>query len=253
MRGVLAGLLALGATLAPAKAERLVTALSNDSVAISSNFTGSHITVFGMIERDGQTISRSSNYELVVMAEGPPQSTQVRLKSRSFGVWLNSDSERIVDVPSFLSVQSTHALDRITLPVLRARHGIGFDMMAFNAEPGDMAPEHTHFEAAFLRLMQDNGLYAQDDHGVIFLGKDLFRARITLPANVPVGSYKITTYLFRDNALLANSEQMLEIRKVGFEQWLTNFARHNGYTYGIATVLIACLTGWLASVIFRKD
>jgi uncharacterized protein (TIGR02186 family) len=237
----------------PAAAERLVTALSHDSVSISSNFTGLDIALFGMIERDGQTISRSSSYELVVVAEGPPQSTQVRLKSRSFGIWLNTDSERIIDMPSFLLVQSTHAPDRITLPILRARHGLGLDMLAFDARAEDKAPLHTHFEAAFLRLKQANGLYRQDDQGVIFLGKDLFRTRIHLPATVPVGTYKITAYLFRDNALLASTDQMLEIRKVGFEQWLTSFAHHNGYVYGLATVLIACLTGWLASVIFRKD
>lgn len=250
----LLGILAMSMLSAgPVAAEQLVTALSTDSIAISSNFTGSKVVVFGTIERDAQTISRSSNYEVVIAVTGPPMTVQVREKSRTAGIWLNSDSERLTGVPSFLSVMSTHDLHDILAPNARARLGLGLDMLPINGEATPEPPIRSGFEAAFLRLMQTDGLYSQSSNGVIFLGSELFRSEITLPANVPIGEYLATTYLFRDNALLSKTEQSLEIRKIGFEQVVTDFAHHHGYVYGIATVLIACFTGWVAGIMFRRD
>ena len=41
--------------------------------------------------------------------------------------------------------------------------------------------------------------------------------------------------------------------KTGFEQFVANAARDHGLLYGLATALMALLTGWFASVVFRKD
>ena len=40
---------------------------------------------------------------------------------------------------------------------------------------------------------------------------------------------------------------------MGFEQFVAETARRNGLLYGFITALMAMTTGWLASVIFRKD
>ena len=45
----------------------------------------------------------------------------------------------------------------------------------------------------------------------------------------------------------------LEIVKVGFEQFVASAAREHGLFYGLGTALMALLTGWFASVVFRKD
>jgi uncharacterized protein (TIGR02186 family) len=45
----------------------------------------------------------------------------------------------------------------------------------------------------------------------------------------------------------------MEVVKVGFEQLVANAARDRGLIYGLATAMMALLTGWFASVVFRKD
>jgi hypothetical protein len=52
---------------------------------------------------------------------------------------------------------------------------------------------------------------------------------------------------------LITSNAELDIIKVGFEQYVANAARDYGLLYGIATAMLALLTGWLANVIFRRD
>ena len=41
--------------------------------------------------------------------------------------------------------------------------------------------------------------------------------------------------------------------KVGFEQFVANAARDYGLLYGLATSMMAILTGWFTSVVFRRD
>ena len=89
--------------------------------------------------------------------------------------------------------------------------------------------------------------------GVTFLTPTLFRATIPLPAEVPIGTYDINLKLFADGVNIAQSNSAFEIVKVGFEQFVFSSAQNNGLLYGFATVLLALLTGWFASVVFRRD
>ncbi|WP_181699909.1 TIGR02186 family protein [Chthonobacter albigriseus] len=255
MKRLIAALIAAGACLASpsARSEQLVTALSHDAVSITSNFTGSQVVIFGTIERDAQTVARSSNYEVVVALSGPLTTLVTRRKDRTVGLWINRDSERIGRVPSFLSVHSTNDLEAIAAPSLRAQLGIGLDMLPINATTSKTPPVRTDFEDAFLRLMQESRLYKQEEGSVEFLSAQLFRVPVVLPANVPVGTYTATVFLFRDGAMLSTTSEEMIIEKVGFEQLMTLYAHQHGLIYGIGTVLIACLTGWLAGIIFRRD
>ena len=86
-----------------------------------------------------------------------------------------------------------------------------------------------------------------------FLTPTLFRAAIPLPAEAPTGNYDVDVKLFADGALLTRANSAFEIVKVGFEQFVANAARDHGLLYGLATAMMALLTGWFASVVFRRD
>jgi len=88
---------------------------------------------------------------------------------------------------------------------------------------------------------------------VTFLTPTLFRATIPIPAEVPIGSYDINLKLFADGQNIAQASTAFEIVKVGFELFVFSSAQSNGVLYGLATVMLALLTGWLASVVFRRD
>jgi uncharacterized protein (TIGR02186 family) len=109
------------------------------------------------------------------------------------------------------------------------------------------------FRAAFVRLENQNGLYRQSGTAVTFLTPTVFRTAIPLPAGVPTGNYTIDVELFADGAMIARTNSALEVTKAGFEQYVADAARDHGLLYGIATALIALFTGWLASVVFRRD
>jgi tetrahydromethanopterin S-methyltransferase subunit G len=52
---------------------------------------------------------------------------------------------------------------------------------------------------------------------------------------------------------VARTNSALEVIKAGFEQYVADAARDYGLLYGLITSLMALLTGWIASVVFRRD
>ena len=251
--------LALAATAAlasPARAERLITTLSTSRVLISSNFTGADVVLFGSVERDAQTVARRGNYDIVVTVKGPRETVVTYRKERVFGIWVNADSRSFVDAPSYLTVLSNRTINDIADINTLRRTQTGLARVLLQQEiSGDIADSirEDPFRLAFLRLKIERGLYRETQNGVTFLTPALFRAAIPIPDNAPTGSYDIDVKLFADGALLAREQTALEVVKVGFEQIVANAARDHGLLYGLATALMALLTGWLASVVFRKD
>ena len=81
--------------------------------------------MFRAIERDAQTVSRATAYDLVVTVRGPRQSLVVREKEPFGPVWINQEQQRFPDVPAYLGVFSSRPLDEITGAALRARQKIG--------------------------------------------------------------------------------------------------------------------------------
>jgi hypothetical protein len=53
--------------------------------------------------------------------------------------------------------------------------------------------------------------------------------------------------------MIASTGSALEVVKEGFEQFVVSAARDHGLAYGLATSAMALMTGWLASVVFRRD
>ncbi len=239
----------------PAQAETLVTSLSAPKVSITSNFTGAEIVVFGVIERDALTVSRPDPYDIVVVASGSPEDVVTRRKEKLFGVWVNRNSLTFRDVPSFYSLHGSRPLDSIASPTVLKREQIGVNNIILPVAAGqrEQLAYSREYRDAFVRLKLKSGLYAEESGKVDFLSDALFRTSIPLPANVPHGTYTVTIHLFRGGALLASQTQELTIAKSGFEQITYTLAQTQSLLYGIACVLIAMFTGWLAGVVFRKD
>ena len=86
-----------------------------------------------------------------------------------------------------------------------------------------------------------------------FLTPTLFRAAIPMPANAPTGVYEVDVQAVRRRRAARAHQTALEVIKAGFEQFVADAARDHGLLYGLATALMALLTGWFASVVFRRD
>ena len=240
----------------PAAAERLVVSLSNHRVAITSSFVGEDLVLFGTIEPDAGKTTLRSAYDLVVTVTGPRQTLRTRRKQRVLGIWVNVDSREFVRVPSYLAVLSNRPVAQIAQQDTLRRLQIGLDNFLLPQRIGpDIADtvRDDPFRAAFVRLQGQQNLYSEIGTAVTFLTPTVFRAAIPLPGSVPTGNFGIDVELFADGAMVARTNSALEVTKAGFEQYVADAARDHGLLYGFATMLMALLTGWFASVVFKRD
>jgi uncharacterized protein (TIGR02186 family) len=254
---IFAGLV-LGAALAvsPAQAERLIVSVSNHRVTVTPNYSGEELVLFGSVEKDPNTPANRGNYDLVVTVAGPRADMVTRRKERKFGIWINTDSRQFLRVPTYLAIFSNRPLDAIASPEVQRRQQLGLNNVLLTQRVGgdyaDVVPNDA-FRSAFVRLRSQHGLYREEASAVTFLTPTLFRTGIPLPAEVPIGTYNVEIKLFDDGALVAQTDTAFEIVKVGFEQFVATTARQNGFVYGLVTAFMALMTGWMASIVFRKD
>ena len=80
----------------------------------------------------------------------------------------------------------------------------------------------------------------------------MFRSAAWIPSNAPDGRYIVEVYLFSGSVFLAKEQAVLNVTKVGFEQFMFEASHNNALLYGLACVLLALFTGWLAGVVFRR-
>ena len=237
-----------------ARAETLVAAMSSHQIRISSNYTGDQLTVFGLVERDGRTVARGDPYDIVVTVRGPQRMLLVREKERLGPIWINRTQRRFTDNSVFLSVLSNRPLNEILSPEQARRERIGLA----NAQRSDNAfveldPTNVRFRDGMIRILEDKGLYTENERGVTFLSTSLFSAPIEVPATAPTGPYEIQIVLYAGGAVLARQTTNFEVVKTGIEQRLASGAHDQPLLYGLATAILALFLGWLASVVFRRD
>lgn len=237
--------------------EEIESDISSRDIAIESNFTGQQIVIFGTIEHSKQSASEPGLYDVVVAIRGPKESIVARRKSQVAGIWINRDSYTFANAPGFYAVLSTRLLGDVANETVRNAYGLGFQSLDLRpidtskATPGDL--EITEFRKAVVRIKQKEGLYHYNPQGVIFVGRNLFRATIDLPSNVPVGTYASDVYLVRENKVLSHNRSQLTIDKQGFERFVFSAAFEYPLLYGIIAVIIAVSAGLLASALTRRD
>ena len=255
----LAGLLlvaGMALALSPARAERLIVSVSNHRVTVTPNYSGEELVLFGSVERDANTPASRASYDLVVTVIGPRADMVTRRKERKFGIWINTDYREFLKVPTYLALFSNRPFDAIASPEVQRRQQLGLNNVLLTQRVGtdyaDVVPNDA-FRSAFVRLRMEHGLYREETSAVTFLTPTLFRTGIPLPAEVPIGTYEVDIKLFSDGALIARTETAFDIVKVGFEQFVATTARQDGFVYGLVTAFMALMTGWMASIVFRKD
>lgn len=244
------------AVSAPAAAERIVSSVSTHQVLITSSFSGLDLVLFGTVERDAASVPRKSGYDLVVTVSGPKESVVTRRKARAFGIWVNVESRSFIQVPSYLAVLATRPVENFVDIDTARRLQLGLHRTLLPQQIGpDVADvvRDDPFRRAFLRLKEERHLYIERTSGVTFLTPELFRATIPLPAEVPIGGYEIDLKLFADGKNIARGNSAFEIVKAGFEQFVATSAQTNGALYGLVVVSFALMTGWFASIVFRRD
>lgn len=233
--------------------EGLEIGTSTNEIAITSDFHGADLTIFGALSNTDELLLAVGQYDVVVVLEGPREDATVRKKERVFGIWVNTRSMTFEAVPHSYSMSSSRMMDDLTTPLALEDRGIGIDHIPLTpvgfVGNGSSLGE---FRDAFRRLQQSGGLYDRDPSGVRFVASNLFKASLRLPANIPNGVHTVRAYLFKSGKFITEKSLPLRVIKTGIEQTITDAAHEQPILYGCFAVFLAVVTGWGASVVFGR-
>jgi uncharacterized protein (TIGR02186 family) len=243
----------LGLAPLPAQAEKLVSTVSTTEVAISSNFVGAQLTLFGNIEPEAGATTKfvEGPFHVVIVVTGPLQDRVARLSQQQLGIWMNTEQMVFRDFPSYYRVLSSGKLTDITdQQTLDELNILPEAQTRLAATPGKA--DAALFGRELVRLMTDKGYFGVNELGVVFRSDTLYSAQVNLPSDVPPGPYLARTYLFKDGKVIAEYSEGFSVRKIGFERFLGLAAQQQPLLYGLVAVILALFTGWLGGVVFRR-
>lgn len=236
------------------RSEGIEIGLSTDRIAITSDFSGADLTIFGAVDNADPLLQRQGRYDVIVVLEGPARPVVVWRKSRILGVWINAESETFLNVPVSYSIATTRAIQDIAAPATYRQLSLGTNYIYLQpADKIEGAGTIEEFTAALRERKKATGLYSERIGGVQFLSQSLFRATVRLAPNIPVGTHRARAFLFRNGVFIKETSASLAILKSGFEQSVHQAARQQSVLYGVFAVVLAMVTGWLGRVVFRKD
>lgn len=248
MHRVLAILLAaLAVILQPAdgRAQGLAADISDHLIAITTAFTGTTVTLFGVSESGG---------DIIVTVIGPRDEQVVRRKDRVAGIWINAEDMTFAEVPEFYFVASSRPIEQIAHPDIQARLELGLDHIALRpvGAEGREISDIEAFRDALIRNKQRMALYSLQVGAVRFINEKLFRTDVPFPANVPPGIYQVQVFELVERQVVDAQRSTLVISKIGLEADVFDFAQNRAALYGIAAIIISIAAGWLAGIIFRR-
>ena len=238
--------------LAAAAPTTLITDLSQGQIDINTTFKGADLLVFGAIQYPAGAVPDAPP-DIAIVVRGPAEPVTVRRKDRVAGIWLNTDAVRFESVPGFYAVATTQPIDRLADDRTTAIYEIGVANLQLSPASGVSDTETRAFEAGLIAAKRKDGLFAESAGGMTVTRNVLYRARIAIPASVPVGEYAAEIHLIRKGRVIASSSTPIVIGKSGFERWVYVMAQEHSLAYGLAAVAAALLAGWIASAVTRRD
>ena len=236
----------------------LVPDISARQVQIRYSFSGAQLLLFGAIAYpDGRKPDRPA--EIAVVLRGPVQPILLREKKKIAAIWMNADSTRFRSAPSYYAVASSKPIRDLVDDRTASIYELGVHNLQLSPGGGSLPERERHFEAGLLDLRTRQGLYSQNPHGVEISDGILYRALVTIPSQVPVGTYTAETFLIEPGAdpqhsgkVVAVATRDIQIDKSGFERDVWLASRRHRFAYGLASVALSLGLGWAAAVAFRR-
>ena len=244
-------LIAIAPFLAAASQPVLVPDISARSIEIRYSFSGAQLLLFGAILYPGGRVP-SDPANVIVVLKGPVEPILLRQKQKIAGIWMNADSNRFRSAPGFYSVASSAPVRQLVDERTAAIYELGLQDLQLSTGGGALPEKERRFETGLLDLRTRHGLYAENPRGVEISEGVLYRARIAIPSQVPIGTYTAETFLVADGKVIAAATREIEIGKSGFERFVALAAERHGFLYGLAAVLLSLGLGWGAALAFGR-
>lgn len=229
----------------------LVPDVSSRAIDIKYSFTGEELLLFGaVVYPDGRAPDERA--DVIVVIKGPTEAIRLRQKQRIAGIWVNADSVRFATAPGFYAIAASRPIGQMMDERTAAIYELGLENLSLSPAAFEDENQLRTFERGLIDLKQRQALYVEHFGAVEISNGVLYRAALTIPAQVPVGRYTAETYLVSRGRVLAVAARDIDIRKTGFDRFVADSAENFGFFYGLVAVMLSVSLGLGASFVFRN-
>lgn len=237
----------LGFVSAPLSASTIIADLSRKDVAITTDFHGTELLLFGAVKGE-------EDDDIVVVFSGPQTKIASRKKEKVNGIWVNTETVLWQNAPSFYQLLSTRPKDDILSPALQAEYRIGQDYIPLQTKvPIISQSDYTEWFESLNRNMSELGLWKTRVGDVELIRGALFRAPVLMPANIIPGRYEVRVLHISKGTVRSEYSTTVRVTKQGIGALIFDIAHRYSVFYGLFAVAFAVFAGWLAAMAFRRS
>ncbi len=244
------GALALAAT--PEAQPKVITSASKNVVEIGLSYSGDKIFFFGVNPVPGADV-------VIKLTAEKEEAVKFSVKGKVGPFWMSVKQYEVTGSPFIYKIHTTKPLDQIISKETAQGLELGYEAvrgkMKMKLVRGEAAPEDEAIVwKGLLKIKEKANLYniVADPKRVEVSEGKLFKHYFRFPPAATEGRYLVESYCFLKGELVGYGKDIIEIKKVGLENWLTQTSKNQPVFYGIMAVIIAVGAGLLVGVLFGK-
>ncbi len=248
--GCLWGAQALAIT--PEAQQNVLTAASKNLIEIGLSYRGDQIHFFGINPVPGSDV-------VIRLTAAKEEAVKLSVKGKVGPFWMTVKQYEVTGSPFIYKIHASKPLDQIMSPEVAKKYELGYpavrSQMKMNLIRGDAAPEDEGIVwQGLVKIKENANLYniLEDPKRLEISEGKLFKHYFRFPPAATEGSYLVESFCFQKGELVGYGKDVIEIKKVGIESWLTKTSQNSPVFFGIMAVVIAVGAGLLVGVLFGK-
>ena len=234
------------------EAQKIITSASKSVVEIGLTYSGDRIFFFGVNPVPGADL-------VIKLTAEKEEAMKLSVKGRVGPLWMTVKQYEVTGAPFIYKIHASKPLEQIISQATAKELELGFDAVRSNIKlhliRGEAAPNDEEIVwEGLLKIKQRASLYnvVEDPARLEISEGKLFKHYFHFPPAATEGRYQVESFCFLKGELVGYGKDIIEIRKVGLEHWLTQTSKNSPVFFGIMAVLIAVGAGLLVGVIFGK-
>ncbi len=238
--------------ITPEAQQKVVTSASKNVVEIGLSYSGDRIFFFGVNPVPGSDV-------VIKLTAEKEEAVKLSMKGKVGPLWMTVKQYEVTGAPFIYKIHTNKSLDQIISKETAQELELGYDAVRYKMKMhlirGESAPEDADVVwKGLLKIKERGNLYniVEDPKRLEVAEGKLFKHYFRFPAAATEGRYLVESYCFQNGQLVGYGKDVIQIKKVGLENWLTQTSKNQALFYGIMAVLIALGAGLLVGVIFRK-
>jgi len=247
-------ILAHGAALAvsPVAQPKVITDASKNVIEIGLTYRGDEIHFFGVNPAPGTDL-------IIRLTAEKSEEVKLSVKGKVGPFWMTVKQYDVTGSPFMYKIHATKPIKDIISEATAQELELGYTAvrkkMKLHLARGEAAADDE--EKVFkglVKIKEDANLYniVEDPQRLQVAEGKLFKHYFRFPPAATEGRYLVESFCFDKGQLVGYGKDVIEIKKVGIEHWMTQTSQNHPVFFGIFAVVIAMGTGLLVGVIFGK-